>query len=55
MNDLQIIDGILRIIGRDTELTEQFANGLGIDVDTLNDFIDTVEFPVIGRKDSTSL
>jgi hypothetical protein len=50
MNDKQIIDGILRLIGHNPELMQQFAEGLGIDEDELGIFIDEVEFPVVGRN-----
>lgn len=46
-----ITEGILRLIGRDEGLLEQFAKGLGITTDELGEYIDTVEFPVIGKKD----
>ena len=49
MNDIEITEGILKIIGRDDELLEQFANGLGITVDQLADYIDHVKFPMTTR------
>ena len=55
MTDQEIIEGILRIIGRDSELLTQFADGLEIDEDELGEFIDEGEFPRFERKDSRTL
>jgi hypothetical protein len=55
MNDNEIIDKILKIIGRDDELMTQFSTAIGIDEEDLGDFIDNVEFPIIGRKNRHSV
>lgn len=47
----QITEELLRIIARDDELTEQFAKSLGISVEEFGDYLDRVEFPVVGEKD----
>ncbi len=54
MKDTEILEGILRIIGRDDGLMKQFANGLGIEKNELGEFIANVEFPMvsIGLKKS---
>lgn len=54
-NFAEITEGILRIIGKDEGLQEQFAKGLGIEVEQLQDYLDRVEFPVVGEKNKHDL
>lgn len=51
-NYAEITENLLRIIAKDNALMEQFANGLEIDLETFEDYIDNVEFPIVGRKTS---
>ena len=56
MNDQEITEGLLRLIGRaDDEFQEQIADGIGCSFDELLDYIDYVEFPVIGRKNKQDI
>lgn len=50
-----ITERIIRTIARDEGLAGQFSVALGIDEDVLNDYLDRVEFPVVGAKDKTSV
>jgi len=45
MTNKHIIDNILKIISRDTTLTEQFATGLGMTLDEFEVWLDTVKLP----------
>jgi hypothetical protein len=56
MNDQDITEKLLRLIGRaDDEFQEQIADGIGCSLEELLDYIDYVEFPMIGRKNKQSL
>lgn len=47
----EITERIITTIARDQGLIGQFAVALDIDEDVLNDYLDRVQFPVVGSKD----
>ena len=47
MNNEEILDGILDIIAKDDGLTQQFADGLDIDISEMITFLDNVELPTL--------
>ncbi|HOS16048.1 MAG TPA: hypothetical protein PKX15_03390 [Bacteroidales bacterium] len=53
MNDkefAEITEALLKTIARNDELTEQLASALGLELDEFEDYLDRVEFPVVGAK-----
>ncbi len=50
MDYQQITEALLRTIAHDKKLIDQFAKAIGIEREEFEDYIDNVEFPVIGRK-----
>ena len=47
----EITEQLLTTIARsDEEFQQQIANGIGIELDELQDYLDRVEFPVVGEK-----
>jgi hypothetical protein len=50
MDYQQITEALLRTIARDEKLIDQFAKAVGIEREEFEDYLDNVEFPVIGRK-----
>jgi len=47
----EITEQLLKTIARsDEEFQQQLANGIGIELDEFQDYLDRVEFPVVGEK-----
>ena len=51
----EITENLLKTIARNEELSSILATTLGLSDDEFGLYIDTVEFPVIGRKTKTDL
>jgi hypothetical protein len=50
-NYAEITEALLKTIARsDEEFQGQIAAGVGVDLETFQDYLDNVEFPVVGRK-----
>lgn len=50
-----ITEELLNIIGRNDKFQERLAYSIGISLEEFQDYIDTVDFPVIGKKDKHTL
>lgn len=46
----EITENLLKLIARDDGLQEQIAKGLDMELDEFQDYLDRVEFPVVGEK-----
>jgi len=46
----EITEALLKVIARDDSLQEQFATAIGVNLDTFQDYLDRVQFPVVGSK-----
>lgn len=51
-----ITEDLLRTIARsDEEFQQQLANGIGVDLEEFQDYLDRVEFPAVGEKNKHDL
>jgi hypothetical protein len=55
INFAEITENLLKLIACDDSLQEQIAKALDIELDEFQDYLDRVEFPVVGEKNKHEL